>query len=723
MNTAKINDILKYIVYGTIFLVPFIPFIVPSFLFFPFITGKGFAFRILVELMVGAWAILALQDPRYRPNKSGITILATIFVFIIGLADISGVNPLKSIWSNYERMEGLVLLIHLLGFLFVISSVLKTEKLWHRFFNTSVVASVLMGFYGMLQLAGKVDTHQGSRLDGTFGNSAYMAVYMLFSIFLTLFLYARKERGSLWKWFYGFAIVLQTVILYYTATRGALLGLIVGGIVSGLFVVIFEKENIRLKKFCIGGLVGIVVLAGLFLGIKNTSFVQQSPVLKRFADISLQENTTKARFMVWGMAYEGFKENPILGWGQENFNYVFNKYYNPGMYGQEEWFDRTHNVFFDWLIAGGLLGLLGYLSLFGAVLYYLIKDKNNNFSVVEKSIFVGMLTAYFIHNFFVFDNLISYIMFFSFLGYIHSLNIEKNNDGKVNEDINLIAIPLVIVLAIFSMYFFNVKGLIVNIDLINAMKPQKEGAIKNLEYYQKAVSYNSPYNQEVVEQLMQFGTKADSVEISPELKQKISQTVSTEIEKQISRDSENTRIEFMYGTYLAGIRSYEEAFVHLNKALELSPNKETILIVIGNTYVNSGNPKEGLKYLKKAHELSPESGNIITYYAATAIYAREDSLVKELLVPIYGTILVNDDQIINAYVKTKQYENAIKILEIKVKENSTDPQAMLTLGAVYLEAGYRAKSVEALKKTIELNPDFKDQGEYYIKQIEAGLNP
>ena len=28
------------------------------------------------------------------------------------------------------------------------------------------------------------------------------------------------------------------------------------------------------------------------------------------------------------------------------------------MWGQEPWFDRSHNIFFDWLINAGLLGLL-----------------------------------------------------------------------------------------------------------------------------------------------------------------------------------------------------------------------------------------------------------------------------------------------------------------------------------------------------------------------------
>ena len=70
------------------------------------------------------------------------------------------------------------------------------------------------------------------------------------------------------------------------------------------------------------------------------------------------------------MAIKGFIEKPILGWGQEGFNFVFNKYYDPRMYTQEPWFDRAHNTYLDWLIVGGALGLLSYLAII--FLFYII---------------------------------------------------------------------------------------------------------------------------------------------------------------------------------------------------------------------------------------------------------------------------------------------------------------------------------------------------------------
>jgi O-antigen ligase len=113
-----------------------------------------------------------------------------------------------------------------------------------------------------------------------------------------------------------------------------------------------------------------------------------------------------------------------LGYGQSNFNYVFNEYYDPRLYAQEQWFDRSHNIFFDWLVTGGFLGLLAYLSIFVAAVYYLFiqpfrKGAPETFTVIERGILLGLLAGYFTHNFVVFDNIVSYIFFAITLGLIH----------------------------------------------------------------------------------------------------------------------------------------------------------------------------------------------------------------------------------------------------------------------------------------------------------------
>ena len=113
----------------------------------------------------------------------------------------------------------------------------------------------------------------------------------------------------------------------------------------------------------------------------------------------------------------------------------------------EPWYDRSHNVFFDWLVAAGALGLLTYLSLYGVTLWFMWKN-NNGMPLSEKAILTGMLAGYFIHNFFVFDNLTSYILFFALLAYI-TVRAKGSTDTSHSrplfdkDQMNLLVIPVI----------------------------------------------------------------------------------------------------------------------------------------------------------------------------------------------------------------------------------------------------------------------------------------
>lgn len=64
------KDIIKGLVYIGLFAVPCLTLYVANSFFFPYITGKNFAFRIIVEAVLGLWLILCLYDTTYRPRFS-----------------------------------------------------------------------------------------------------------------------------------------------------------------------------------------------------------------------------------------------------------------------------------------------------------------------------------------------------------------------------------------------------------------------------------------------------------------------------------------------------------------------------------------------------------------------------------------------------------------------------------------------------------------------------
>ena len=675
------KQILRGVVLTGLFLIPFIPFPVSSAFFFPFITTKAFAWRIIVEIVFAAWLLLAFLDTAYRPKKSLILYSILGFLAIIGLADIFGITPIKSFWSNFERMEGFITLLHLGMFFLVISSVFK-EIDWKRWWNVSLAASFVMVLYSVLQIIGLKTINQGGvRVDGTLGNAIYLAVYMLFHIFIAFLFMWREWKNVALRWVYGLLIITQVFILYYTATRGAILGLL-GGLLVMAVLNIRNNENKFARKMGIVTLVGLLFLVGGFFLIRNTNFVLSSPVLSRFSSLSslgTEEIKRQGRYFVWPMATEGFKERPILGWGQENFTYVFQKHYSPEMFHLEPWFDRAHNIFLDWMVAGGLLGLLSYLFLYVALVFSIWK-KTTNWSYAEKSILTGLIAAYFFHNFFVFDHLVSYIVFFSLLAYVHSrseapLSAHRQASGNLPVPVQeagsrfMIALPAISILLVSSLYFVNVKPIMTNVFLIEALKslqtPGKMAAAT--QYFQKAYNASRLGRPEVLEHMLANATNILQSDISMEEKNSFFSFVKDAALTRNEELTEDARYQLITGSFLSSTGFLDEALVSLERARELIPGKQQVYFEIGAAYINKKEPLKALEVFREAYELAPEYTEAKVIYLIGAIYAGDRKVENEVLSQLTGREIVFDDRIINAYHSNGRFDKVVSLLNDRIK--------------------------------------------------------
>jgi len=724
------NKTLRVISVVSAFAVLFIPFVVSSSLFFPFITGKNFLFRFLVEVGFISWLILALRDATYRPRISALIWSFVAFVAVIGVADLFGVDAWKSFWSNFERMEGYITMVHLFLCFLYVPAILSTEKLWNRFITTSLGASVLVSFFSVFQLLGIFTINQGGvRVDATFGNATYLAIYLVFHIFVALIAVSRSTKWSGWLG-YGAVAILEGIILYHTATRGAILGLLGGLLVAGILIALFDKRE-RTVRIIAASAVGFVIIVVLgFFAIKDTQFVTQSPVLQRFAGMSWDDTRTQARAFVWPMAIKGFTERPLLGWGQENFNYVFNANYDPRMYRHELWFDRTHNTFLDWLIAGGLLGLLAYLSLFVSAVYLLWK-KCSDISFTEKALLTGLGAAYIFNNLFVFDNITSYIVFVLVLGYIHfkSTRLVKpvaSDTNEVDDGETRIAGVFLIALLACSLYFFVYRGYATASSLLNALQymsvtpPRVDIAIPA---YEDALSYDTLGRPEVVERIVEVVPKINGSSAPIEQKQKFYEIGKTALEDQLKRHPGDARYELFAGSFYASYGLNADALTHYREAQKLSPKKQAMLFQLGSFYIGTKQYGEAVKAFKTAYDLESSYDIAATYYSAALIYAGDVSGAKAFYSEHFPNTPMTDDAIVRAYADTGNWKKVIETLRVRIAANPQNIDDRMSLVGAYLKVDDRKSAVSLIREIISLNPQFKDQGEAYIKEIEAGRNP
>lgn len=432
-------------------------------MFFPFIGGKDYFFRFSVELslicFVLAWAFEMgageLKELLRTTFKKPLVIAVSVFTAIFLLACLFAYDVHAAFWSNFERGEGGFQMIHYYLFFLLLILLLRTEAEWKNIFKFSLVAAGFMVLYGVgaaYSLSGFIGPFAGGntpppgwlhkiidpRFQGSLGNPAYVAPYLLFSMFYAMYLWIRRKWEGRRRWLvhagFGFLMLVLLFFFILSQTRGAFLGLGAGVFVLLLYFVIAGRGALR--KWSAILLAVVVIFGGVVFSIRNSSFVQSFPE-GRLLQISISDASAQTRFWVWGEAWKGFLERPILGWGPENFTAVYDKFFNPNFYvpGQstETWFDRAHSVFFDYLSETGALGLLSYLAVFGVFAWEFFKRRRHedktNASVAVGGLMLALPTAYLVQGVAIFDVLPMYLNLFLFLAFAYYYFYGRQNHG------------------------------------------------------------------------------------------------------------------------------------------------------------------------------------------------------------------------------------------------------------------------------------------------------
>lgn len=759
----KTSRYLQYSIIGLVFLLLFTPLVFTSNMFFPYITGKAFYFRTIIEIMTALYVVLVCYNRSFMPKKSPIAYALVAFLSIMALATIFSVAPAKSFWSNFERMEGYITLIHL-GLLFLVtSSVFNTRRMWVYLLHGSMMVSIIVGLRALSDLSLPADAGvlSGGRIQGTLGNSSYLGVYALLHVFLAIFFlfshYAKKNVKDILSRVFGYALVIifNIVILFKTGTRGSMVGLGLGILLMALILAIWEKQNKKVRN--LGLIILAISVAGVaFLGIiRGTEFAKSYPLLNRYSSLvtfnisGVLENEGYARAgLLWPMAWEGVKEKPILGWGQENFNYVFAKFYNPAAYAQEQWFDRTHNVFFDWLIAGGLLGLVSYLALFVALIMVLWSkhpdsSKGHKWSLIERAVISGLLVAYFVHNFFVFDNLTSYLIFFLLLAYFHERSVSANLSAHSNElahapllpkeESRLFVSTLALIVLVFSLYYVNYKPYKNSANLIHSLQAlsnhyDAKGKVvgpdpaESLAYFKGIFDSNSTLGAaEARERLVEVASSVISAtSSSDEVKAGFDALTRDQYAKQFARFPGDPRYHYFFGLYLQRVGDINGSLDEFKKAETLSPTKQQFIVQEGLTYFGLKKYDEALALFKKAYELETKDDETRLLYAYGLIYKGK---VDEATTLVAGTPVEEDARLLQAYIDNGKFSIVENIAKKKIAADPQNAQLHVSFAALYLRAGRKYDAIQELRNAANIEPQFKDQADKYIKMIQNGEDP
>lgn len=725
------RKIARHITIAALFLLPFFPLAVIPSLVVPFVTGQAFYFRILVEIAFFSWIVLAWLDADYRPKFTPLTIAVAVFAAVALIADLAGVDPLRSFWSNFDRMDGWITLVHLFALYLVMKSAFSGEqgrRLWRRWLNLSLSVAVIISIYGLFQTFGLAVAHFSTdRVDASFGHPTFLAAYLIFQVFLAAYVFVDvwndKSRSRFSLWIYVVSAMLFTLVIFETGTRGTFLGLIIGAIAALIVFVLFGARSQRRWRLICASLIGLVVLMGLAFWLnRNQPFIQKNAILVRFASISWTASD-QSRQYIWPAALKGISEKPLLGWGQENFSYLFQKHYDPAMYDREQWADRAHDIFLDQLAAAGVIGLAAYLVLF---IVLLLAIRRSSLEFAEKCLIIGLLTGYIVHDIFVFDTLGSYVFFFAVMALVDSLGkgplapAVARQSRKLAESLSPLkaaagyVLPSIAAIACAAtVYFFNVRPFLANVylSLTNDACSRSDA---DTSLFKKALYWGGTMSNEDI--LVELVSCTENVISNPLVsgaaKQSFIDLTSERIKAQIAETPKDAYAYYVGGPFLKQIGRLSEAESLLNTAHLLAPNEQVISFELASVYLFEDKTRQASDVLGQAYGLAPRYGTAALAYAVALLMSGDEKGAMQVFGADRGILSA-----VKADLSTKQYSKAVADYQAVIA-SPISVSALIQQARIQYAAGNTAQAIAILRSIEAGRPQDKDQIEAAIKAVQ-----
>jgi O-antigen ligase len=541
-------------------------------------------------------------------------------------------------------MTGILMQLHLFAFFLVLSSVFKEED-FKKFFAFSVFVAVLESWIALANL--KNPTMRGG---GTIGNESFLGTYLIFNLFFALYLIFKTKDLSRTLSLIAFSILTISIfligvnlenlsfpqkilaILYGTGARAAKLSFFGGLVLFFIFWLIsLQKKPFKIVGFLL--LISSLILVGYFI----FSAFQPGSFAKKIIEKEVGE-TFGGRFIVWQESWKGFLERPWLGWGPENFEFSFIKYYNSCMStprcGGDIWYDRAHNIIFDTLISTGIFGMISYLLIFVAIFYILWKNfirKKTDF--FAPGIFTSLFIAYFVQNLTVFDMVSSYLMFFLSLAFVASLEKE----GEFSREFREPKFPILTLIALgflFSFTFFIVLPTMSDAYVILAIKaPAFSG--ERISFYKKSLSL-SPLGKFQIRQFFAENTISASYSIQTSAKNVTEELefLIEELKKSIKECPLDYRSYLRLGQLLNLYSQFDnskilEAEEILRKAIEISPKNQQGYWSLAQNMLYQGKFDEAIALVQNAVDLEPNLENAHSILIQVALIAGKKDLAKQ----------------------------------------------------------------------------------------------
>ena len=325
---------------------------------------------------------------------------------------------------------------------------LINPKHYNILFNFFILGSSLAVIYGLLQYYGglwilKVPKYD--RVMSMFGNPIFFAAYLIIFLPIIFGIYLIEGNKKI-KFLYILVLIISGVVIYYTKTRAAFLGIFF----SGMFFVynIYSSKN-KFKYLLI-----ILITFFIFVVLTRNIWLRQ-----------------QAHFLIWRDTLKMWNSNLIFGIGLGEFHTKFVNFASERL--RNIWPEKNfiindaHNEYIQFLAENGILGfiffvLLIYLFFYSSLKYIKKISFKDKYEFKTKIILTSLLSgcvALLTQNFFSVDLrfIISNIYLFLIMGFVIGFTSEIEEKKLIFDSLIVKFFSLTIVFFLLGIFSISKK--------------------------------------------------------------------------------------------------------------------------------------------------------------------------------------------------------------------------------------------------------------------------
>ena len=716
MNNRLVTNIFSWLLISPAFLA----IIYIDGLLYPYVVPKTLLFRGfgILSLAIFSYLILSRYSFYWGRLKDKLTWLPGILLLVAYITSFLGIDFYHSFWSTFDRGDGLLTLSICISSFYLIL-LYADEIFFKKLLKVIVWVGMLVALYAFLQwvqgfsgVSIPLVEEPSGRIGGTFGNAAYLASYLAMTLFAT-FMFIPDAVGRLRR-VIQISAVLQVVVIFLTATRGTILALLIVGL-GILMYQVFQKNDIRIRKYARIVLVVVIICAGLFFMFREKLSESSYETISRIASISVEDGTVASRLFVWKEVFSEAMKNPLIGHGAEHIDVLFDAVYAPDKI-KEEWFDKSHNLFLDYFVQYGIFGLILYLAVIFTLGFlgwrmWVFGDK--------KGLYVmAIAVVYAIQNFFIFDTAITLWLFFIITAGTLAISSDEKPTAislfPYARLVGFIGAGLIFILIIP----ISLSPLRANMFLAEGYKYHISDPNKAIEKMEKGLSMGTYADLEYGYQVYVMYTERQvNMLVGEERVSAYKYALNT-----LTKNLEKYPYDARTATFLAHVIDLAPPEIErdevllkevIDKALELSPKRSQLWFLEANIYIRKGNVssgeekilayKEAVSIIGEYTRLLPENSE--SRYILANLYLvignrKEATSWAEEGLTLYKGNKDTANRAMSYYIAIEDWEHTLIFSRDIVEKTPGNYELMYDLAKLYYLTGDYEKSLE-LTNTIK----------------------